>query len=137
MGNPADLLGWGDHTAVLPFDECAALATTSWVFVTFGESHLEALYLTDDIARDPPPEIHFIHVFPSKMVNFYPPTHVYDLTGDRLTKSDEDPTSFTSVGHEADLDLSLSGHRVCVLTVTSGGAQNAAGRSVVKGSVQD
>ena len=67
------------------------MATTSWVFVTFGESHLEALYLTDDTARDPPPEIHFTHVFPLKMVNFYPPTPVYDLTGDRLTKNDEDP----------------------------------------------
>jgi hypothetical protein len=62
-----------------------------WVFVTFGESHLEALYFTDDMARGPPPEIHFTHVFRSKMVNFYPPTPVYGLTGDRLTKSDEDP----------------------------------------------
>jgi hypothetical protein len=55
---------------------------------SFGESHLEALYLTDDMARDPPPEIHFTYVFPSKIVNIYPPTPVYGLTGDWLTKSD-------------------------------------------------
>jgi len=48
--------------------------------IMFGESHLEVLYRTDAIIRNPGPEVPFRAVFPSKAVNFI---HlcVYGLTG--------------------------------------------------------
>ena len=36
----------------------ANLANISWLFVIFGQSHLEGLYFTDFIVRSPSPEIH-------------------------------------------------------------------------------
>jgi hypothetical protein len=58
----------------------AKLLRTSWVLVIFGESHLEVLYLTNSIVRSPCPETNFPKIFPSKLINFYPPIYVYGLT---------------------------------------------------------
>jgi hypothetical protein len=85
------------------------MANTSWLFVIFGESHLVVLYLTDYMVRSPCSELPFLESFLSKAVHFYPVTSMYGLVGGRLTsplnnvtKSDDDPTSFTPVGNSAD-----------------------------------
>jgi hypothetical protein len=69
----------------------------NWLIVSFGESHLEVLYLTGAIIHSPGPEVPFSKVFSSKAVNFYPPTFCIALPeagepqpSNNLTKSDTD-----------------------------------------------
>jgi hypothetical protein len=85
------------------------MATISWLFVIFGESQLAVLDLADWIVRSPHSESPFPDSFSSKVVNFYPATRMYSPVGgwftspsNHVTKSDDDPTSFTLVGSSAD-----------------------------------
>jgi hypothetical protein len=61
-----------------PIDDVTKLATTSWLFVIFGESQLAVRDLTDWIACRPCSEPRFPDTCSSKMVNFYPDTRAYD-----------------------------------------------------------
>ncbi len=74
------------------------MATTSWLFIVFGENQSAVLDLADWIARRPCSEPRLPDSSLSKEVNFYPYTHVYGLVrgwftsrSNHVTTSDEDP----------------------------------------------
>jgi hypothetical protein len=63
----------------------AKLATTSWLFVIFGESHLAVLSLIDFIVHSPCSELPSLESISSKAVNFCPAPRAYSLVGGWVT----------------------------------------------------
>ena len=74
------------------------MATTSWLFIVFGENQSAVLDLADGIAHGPCSEPYFPDSFSSKALNFYPTTRVYGFIrgwltslSNYVTKRDDDP----------------------------------------------
>jgi hypothetical protein len=59
----------------------ANMAKASWLFVSFGESHLAVRSLIDFIVRSPRSDLPCLELISSKIVNLYLFTHVDGVVG--------------------------------------------------------